>query len=71
MNDATSAITYTVIVTIDDHETVFTFESKEQAEAFAQVERARLTEKEARLLRGEAFGGGSASPMPRLKERFH
>jgi hypothetical protein len=42
--DATGAIAHAVIVTIDDHETVVTFESKEDAERFAQVERARLME---------------------------
>jgi hypothetical protein len=41
--DARGEIVYTVTVTIDDHETVLTFfESKEDAEQFAQVERARL-----------------------------
>ena len=37
---------HTVIVTIDDHETVLGFESKELAEAFVKTERARLTEDE-------------------------
>jgi hypothetical protein len=41
---AKGVIIHTVVVTIDDHETVLSFESKEQAEAFAQVERARLSE---------------------------
>jgi hypothetical protein len=41
--DAKGALAHTVTVTIDDHETVLTFfESKEDAEQFAQVERARL-----------------------------
>jgi hypothetical protein len=40
--DETGAIVHTVIVTIDDHETVLTFQSKEDAESFAQTERARL-----------------------------
>jgi hypothetical protein len=31
-------------VTIDDHETVLSFESKEAAERFAETERARLTD---------------------------
>ena len=44
--NATGAIAHAVIVTIDDHETVLTFESKEEAEAFAQTERDRLTEEE-------------------------
>ena len=44
--DATGAIAHAVIVTIDDHKTVLTFESKEEAEAFAQTERDRLTEEE-------------------------
>ena len=39
--DAKGALAHTVTVTIDDHETVLTFfESKEDAEQFAQVERA-------------------------------
>jgi hypothetical protein len=42
-NDATGATGYAVIVTIDDHETVLSFESKEDAERFAETERARLT----------------------------
>ena len=40
--DATEAIVHTVVVTIDDHDTVLTFQSKEDAESFAQEERARL-----------------------------
>ena len=44
--DEKGAIVHTVVVTIDGHQTVFTFESKEEAEAFAQAERARLTEDE-------------------------
>ena len=44
--DAKGAMVHTVVVTIDDHETVLTFESKEEAEAFAQTERDRLTEEE-------------------------
>ena len=42
--DATGAIAHAVIVTIDDHKTVLTFESKEHAERFAHVELARLME---------------------------
>ena len=42
--NATGAIAHAVIVTIDDHETVLTFESKEDAERFAQAELARLME---------------------------
>jgi hypothetical protein len=43
-NDATTGATaYAVIVTIDDHETLLNFESKEAAESFAETERARLT----------------------------
>ena len=42
--DATGAIAHAVIVTIDDHKTVLTFGSKEDAERFAQVELARLME---------------------------
>ena len=41
-NDLTGATVYAVVVTIDDHETVLSFESKEVAEAFAETERARL-----------------------------
>jgi hypothetical protein len=44
-NDATTGATvYAVVVTIDDHETVLSFESREAAESFAQTERARLTD---------------------------
>ena len=42
--DAKGAMVHTVVVTIDDHETVLTFESKEDAERFAHVELARLVE---------------------------
>jgi hypothetical protein len=42
-NDPSGATAYAVIVTIDDHETVLSFESKEAAERFAATERARLT----------------------------
>jgi hypothetical protein len=41
-NDPTGATPYAVVVTIDDHETVLSFESKEAAESFAETERARL-----------------------------
>jgi hypothetical protein len=41
-NDPPGAIAYAVVVTIDDHETVLSFESKEAAESFAETERARL-----------------------------
>ncbi len=42
-NDATTGATvYAVVVTIDDHETVLSFESREAAESFAETERARL-----------------------------
>jgi hypothetical protein len=41
-NDPTGATAYAVIVSIDDHETVLSFESKEAAESFAETERARL-----------------------------
>jgi hypothetical protein len=43
-DDATGAIVHTVIVTIDDHETILTFQSKEDAERFAETERTRLTQ---------------------------
>ena len=42
-NDPTGATAYAVIVTIDDDETVLSFESKEAAESVAETERARLT----------------------------
>jgi hypothetical protein len=42
-NDPAGATVYAVVVTIDDHETVLSFESKEAAERFAETERARLT----------------------------
>ena len=46
-NDATTGATaYAVVVTIDDHETVLSFESKEAAESFAATERERLTNDE-------------------------
>ena len=42
-NDPSGATAYAVIVTIDDHETIISFESKEAADRFAETERARLT----------------------------
>ena len=42
--DAKGASVHVVIVTIDDHETILSFEFKEDAERFAQAERARLVE---------------------------
>jgi hypothetical protein len=53
-NDPSGATAYAVIVTIDDHETVLAFESKEAAESFAETERARLAadaEEKARSVR--------------------
>ena len=47
-NDPSGATAYAVIVTIDDHETVLSFESKEAAESFAETERARLVADEQR-----------------------
>jgi hypothetical protein len=45
--DATTGATvHAVIVTIDGHETVLTFQSEEDAEAFAQTEHARLMAEE-------------------------
>jgi hypothetical protein len=42
-NDATiGATAFAVVVTIDDHETVLSFESRQAAERFAETERARL-----------------------------
>jgi bifunctional N-acetylglucosamine-1-phosphate-uridyltransferase/glucosamine-1-phosphate-acetyltransferase GlmU-like protein len=45
-DDPAGVTAYAVIVTIDDHETVVSFESKEVAERFAETERARLTAQE-------------------------
>ncbi len=45
-DDPSGATAYAVIVTIDDHETVLAFESKEAAERFAETERARLMAQE-------------------------
>jgi hypothetical protein len=47
-NDPSGATAYAVVVTIDDHETVVSFESKEAAECFAETERTRLTADEQR-----------------------
>jgi hypothetical protein len=47
-NDPAGATAYAVVVTIDDHETVVSFESIEAAERFAETERARLTTDEPR-----------------------
>jgi hypothetical protein len=40
--DTKGAIVYVVTATIDGHETILTFASKDDAEKFAQRERARL-----------------------------
>jgi hypothetical protein len=54
-NDATSGATvYAVTVTIDDHETLLSFESKEVAESFAETELARLTNDEQTAKSGPA-----------------
>jgi hypothetical protein len=45
-DDPSGATAYAVVVTVDDHETVLSFESKETAERFAETERARLTAQE-------------------------
>jgi hypothetical protein len=45
MNAAGKAV-HSVVVTIDNHETILRFDSKEDAERFAQAERARLAEDE-------------------------
>jgi hypothetical protein len=45
-DDPSGATAYAVTVTIDDHETVLSFESKEAAERFAETERARLMAQE-------------------------
>ena len=44
--DAKGAIVHAVIVTIDGHQTVLTFQSKEDADSFARAEQARLAEDE-------------------------
>ena len=44
--DARGAIVHAVLVTIDGHETVLNFVSKDDAESFARDEHARLTENE-------------------------
>ncbi len=41
-NDPAGSTAYAVVVTIDDHETLLSFEFKEAAERFAETERARL-----------------------------
>jgi hypothetical protein len=43
-NDPAGATAYAVVVIIDGHETIVSFESKEAAERFAETERARLVE---------------------------
>jgi hypothetical protein len=47
--DSTGAIVHMVVVTIDDHETVLSFESNEEADAFVQTERARLSDDERKV----------------------
>ena len=44
--DTKGAIVHAVIVIIDGHETVLTFQSREDAESFAHTEHARLMENE-------------------------
>jgi hypothetical protein len=54
-NDATTGATvYAVVVTIDDHETVLSFESREAAESFAEIERARLKNDDQKAKSGPA-----------------
>lgn len=43
-NDTMGKTVYAVVVTIDDHETVVSFQSREAAESFAETERARLVD---------------------------
>ena len=45
-NDPSGATAYAVVVAIDDHETVVSFESRDAAERFAETERAKLTSDE-------------------------
>jgi hypothetical protein len=51
-NDPSGATAYAVVVVIDDHETVLSFESREAAERFAETERARLMQDAAEKARG-------------------
>jgi hypothetical protein len=44
--DAAGKAVHRVVVAIDSHETILRFQSKEDAERFAQAERARLAEDE-------------------------
>jgi Protein of unknown function (DUF2934) len=44
--DTKGTIVHAVIVIIDGHETVLTFQSKDDAESFARTEQARLAENE-------------------------
>jgi hypothetical protein len=44
--DTKGAIVHAVIVIIDGHETVLTFQSRDDAESFAHTEHARLMENE-------------------------
>ena len=44
--DSKGASVHAVIVTIDGHQTVMTFVSKDDAESFVQLERARLMQNE-------------------------
>jgi hypothetical protein len=44
--DTNGAIIHAVVVTIDAHDTVLSFASKDDAESFAQREQARLIENE-------------------------
>ncbi|MBV8898405.1 MAG: DUF2934 domain-containing protein [Acidobacteriaceae bacterium] len=45
-NETRGVAVHAVVVTIDGHQTVLTFASRDDAESFAQVERARLIEDE-------------------------
>ena len=55
--ETTGKVVHAVIVTIDDHETVLTFVSKEDAERFLQTERARLTDEGGPEVLGEESAG--------------
>ena len=55
-NDTSGVSAHAVVVTIDGHETVLTFGSKDDAESFAQVERARLIEDEEKASQRVAKG---------------
>ena len=60
-NDPSGATAYAVVVTIDDHETVVSFESIEAAERFAETGRTRFTADEKRPADVDAASGATGS----------